>query len=184
MINGFLNRFRHISDKILVEKAKKGNREAFGELYLKYLDAIYRYVFFRVNQDAQTAEDLSEVVFFKAWQKIGDYIDQGVSFRSWLYKIAHNTVIDHYRTEKKTTGFKEELINTNDNILEEFERKIETAVLMKAVNKLSDQQKQIITMKFIEGLSNKELSEVLNKKEESIRALQFRALKKLKEVLS
>lgn len=184
MINRFLKRFQHISDKILVEKAKNGDREAFGKLYLKYLDTIYRYIFFRVNQDIQTAEDLAEVVFFKAWQNIVNFAEQDAFFKAWLYKIAHNVVIDHYRTENKPAVLKEELINENDNVLEDFERKIEIAALMKAINKLSDEQKQIITLKFIEGLSNKEMLQILNKKEEAIRALQYRALKKLKELLS
>lgn len=76
------------------------------------------------------------------------------------------------------------MINENDNVLEEFEYKIEAENLRRVINKLSDEQKQIITMKFIEDLSNKEMSQILNKKEEVIRALQYRALKKLKELLS
>src|SRR5512136_1892925 len=85
----------------LVNQAKAGEAEAFGHLYEIYLDRIYRYIYFRVT-DEQTAEDLISQVFTKAWENLDRYQPNGRPFIAWLYTIAHNTVIDHYRTRKDT----------------------------------------------------------------------------------
>ena len=80
----------------LVERAAGGDFEAFGELYSIYLDRIYRYVFYQVK-DKMTAEDLIEEIFIKAWKAIGSYRGKGLAFSSWLYRIAHNYLVDYFR---------------------------------------------------------------------------------------
>ena len=75
-----------ISDKILVYKAKRGDKEAYGKLYLRYFDAIYRYIFFRVSQNHEEAEDITEIVFFKAWEKFATFDEQPAGFRAWIFQ--------------------------------------------------------------------------------------------------
>src|SRR5512137_2072325 len=85
----------------LIARAVQGDADAFGDLYERYLARIYRYTFYRVN-DVADAEDLTEVVFLKAWKALGDYRAGVVPFGAWLYRIAHNVIIDRHRTRKET----------------------------------------------------------------------------------
>lgn len=171
------------ADKLLVFKAKGGDKEAFGKLYLKHLDSIYRYIFFRVNQDREQAEDLTETVFFKAWEKLDSFDEQGIGFRAWIYKIAHNLVIDHYRDSKHKVEFSEAIPDESQNVEEKVFQESESKNLLKAIKQLSEEQREIITMKFIEGMSNREICKIINKSENAVRALQYRALKTLRGIL-
>ena len=94
-----------LDEKHLVELAKAGDARAFGKLYDASVDRVYRFLFFRVN-DVQTAEDLTSLVFLKAWENLHRYEPRG-PFLAWLYSIARNTVIDHYRTHKQTVSLDE-----------------------------------------------------------------------------
>lgn len=87
-------------ERKLVLKAREGNEEAFGQLYDKYMPAIYRFVFLKVGGQKAQAEDISHEVFLNAWQNIKNFRFQGYPFSSWLYRIAGNAVIDYYRTRK------------------------------------------------------------------------------------
>src|SRR5437588_12660453 len=90
----------------LAERASMHDQEAFAELYNSYVDKIYKYVYYKVG-DATDAEDLCEQVFMKAWEAIGRYRWCGYPFSSWLYKLAHNVVVDHYRTRRETLPLSE-----------------------------------------------------------------------------
>ena len=84
----------------IVKAAANGDEQAFASLYDTYLDSIYRFIYLRV-EDQQTAEDITSNVFLKAWEKLDKYQFRGVPFRAWLFRIARNAVIDHYRTRKE-----------------------------------------------------------------------------------
>ncbi|MFQ5923219.1 MAG: sigma-70 family RNA polymerase sigma factor, partial [Anaerolineales bacterium] len=87
----------HADDEsVLVSRAVAGEAHAFGRLYESHMDAIYRYIYFRVGEPAQ-AEDMTEEVFVKAWEALPNYRPTEHPFTSWLYRIAHNLVVDHYR---------------------------------------------------------------------------------------
>lgn len=173
-----------ITDTIFVYKAKKGDKEAYGKLYLKYFDSIYRYIFFKVNQNRQDAEDLTEIVFFKAWEKIEAFDAQAGGFRAWIYKIAHNQVIDHYKKENRQTTLHETVIDEKQNLEEKVLQDLEHENALKAIEKLPPDQKEVIVMKFIEGLSNREIAKILGKEENAIRAVQFRALNHLHKIFT
>lgn len=172
-----------LSDIFLIRKMKKGDRDAFGKLYLKYLDAIYRYVYFRVGQEKTVAEDISEEVFFKAWEHIGSFKEHKGTLKAWLYMIAKNAVTDHFRNNKSMANIEEVVISANENIEETVEYNDQVNTLMSHLNLLTDDQRQVLTMKYIEEMSNEEIAQILDKNEDAIRAVQHRALQKLKKLL-
>ena len=182
----FLRRFQKlsISEWILVQQVKRGDKEAFGALYELYIEKIYRYIFFRVHQHVAVAEDLTEVVFVKAWQKIDMYNKTGGSFSSWLYSIARNTVIDHFRSSaRQNVVLTDDHIDEQKNVEHEVYVKFELERIQEALRFLTDEQQEIITFKFVNELSNKEIAKLLNKKEDAIRAMQYRALQELRKRL-
>lgn len=164
----------------LVKLAKGGNSEAFGLLYDGYIERIYRYVYFRVT-DEQTAEDLTSQVFFKAWENIGRYKPGGAPFIAWLYTIARNAVIDHFRTRKETVALEEVSSLSSDGLApdEVVERQFEAESLQEAIRTLTEEQQQVVILKFIVGMSTDEIANQLGKRASAIRALQMRALQSL-----
>ena len=169
----------------LIARAVQGDADAFGDLYEHYLARIYRYVFYRVN-DVAEAEDLTETVFLKAWEVLSDYRIRRVPFDAWLYRIAHNAIIDRYRTHKETLPLEgrleiDDVASGPENRLDRRET-IET--LAQAVSQLSPIQQQVLTLRFISGLSHAETALVLDKSEEAVRVLQHRALSALRGLLT
>lgn len=176
MLDGELN---------LIKDAKKGDKEAFGKLYDHYIAPIYRFVLIKVT-DKDEAEDLTHEVFLSAWQNLKNYRHQGFPFSSWLYQIARNRVIDHYRTKKQHTSL-ESITEDSEPAVAFAESKIEALLAMDhvkaAIQQLGDEQREVIMLKFVEDLSNEEIAKALNKTEGAIRLLQHRAVQNLKEIL-
>jgi RNA polymerase sigma-70 factor, ECF subfamily len=158
---------------------------AFGELYDRFVERVYKYLYFRTGSHPE-AEDLTEHVFLKAWEAIGRYRWQGRPFLAWLYRLAHNTHIDHVRSQKPTTS-----LNNDQHPFElpsstaalELARALDAEVLAHAVAQLTPDQQQVIVMKFLEGLDNEQIAQTMDKREGAIRALQMRALMSLRRVL-
>lgn len=167
----------------LVEETAGGDFEAFGELYSVYLDRIYRYVFYQVK-DKMTAEDLTEDIFVKAWQAIGSYKGKGKSFSAWLYRIARNRVIDYLRSRRQYVSLDTEVLANVANCEQEVERHLMQQEVLELVSCLPAQQKQVIILKFIEGLDNREIEEITGKSQGAIRVMQMRALAMLRQRLS
>lgn len=172
----------HDEVRILVERAAAGNVEAFGELYSIHLDRIYRYVFYQVH-NRETAEDLTEEVFIKAWRKIGKYRWEGHPFSAWLYRIAHNHVVDYFRTNRRHEPLDVDIPADGDQPEREMEQKQIQQMLSRALAALPQQQKQIIVLKFIEGSSNRTIEQVMGKSQGAIRVMQMRALAALRRRL-
>ena len=166
----------------LVERAAGGNFEAFGKLYSIYLDRIYRYVFYQVK-DKMTAEDITEEVFVKAWKAIDSCKGKGRTFSAWIYRIAHNHIINTLRNMRKCVSIEmENLTEVRDPKLE-VETSLEQQELMKAIAELPQNQSQVVILKFIEGLENREIGQVMSKSEGAVRLLQMRALTSLRQKL-
>jgi len=175
-------------EKILIQRAIAGEAAAFGELYSFYLDAIYRYIFFRVGEQ-KDAEDLTEVVFLKAWEALPGYKDFGNPLSSWLYRIAHNSVVDFHRQSKPviqetdeglTEDREDESVNTLGKVIEDEELN----ELAKAISQLTAEQQQVIILRFIEGFSHTEISKVIGKNEGTCRMIQHRGLVALNRLLN
>jgi RNA polymerase sigma-70 factor (ECF subfamily) len=163
----------------LIEKAAGGNFRAFGDLYRIYLDRIYRYVFYQVN-DRMTAEDITEDVFMKAWKAIGSCKGKEKTFSAWLYRIARNHLINTLRSMKKCRSIEEDnLVEVIDSKVK-VEAEIEYQELLKKISCLPKNQRQIIILKFVEGLDNREIGKIVGKNEGAIRVSQMRALATLR----
>ena len=167
----------------LAARARKGDPEAFGDLYELYLDEVYRYVFYRINHE-QDAEDLTEQVFLKAWASLPGYRGEA-PFKSWIYRIAHNMVVDHYRARKAEPPLPEKALpvegnnQPQDDVLAQ-----ETAQLLaEAISRQSTLHQDVLVLRFVNGLSTEETARILNRNAGAIRVLQHRALKSLKAYL-
>ncbi|MDE3090215.1 MAG: sigma-70 family RNA polymerase sigma factor, partial [Chloroflexota bacterium] len=142
-------------------------------------------VFFRVR-DTPTAEDLTAQVFLKAWERVEHYQIRGLPFGAWLFQIARNLVIDHYRTRREVapleSGDAGDLRDALD-IDEVVEQRLEAERLRRALQRLTEEQRQVLTLKFIDGFSTAEIARTLGKKPGAIRALQMRGLQTLAEIM-
>ena len=173
------------NERQLVLQAQSGNSEAFGQLYDAYMERIYRFVYFRV-EDQQTAEDITSQVFLKAWNNLDRFSFNRTPYLAWLYTIAHNAVIDHYRTRKVTTALEDVQLSQQDHseaVENEIDLNSEMKVIKEALQTLTDDQQKVLTLKFIEGMSNNEIALHLGKREGAIRALQMRGLQALAKQL-
>ncbi|MBI5152134.1 RNA polymerase sigma factor [Candidatus Peregrinibacteria bacterium] len=181
----------------LALQAQKGDSAAFGKLYDIFAESIYRYVFFRVSNE-QDAADLTETVFLKAWENLHQYRAVRLrrtqahtnssptnSFSAWIFRIAHNLVIDHYRLGKQIEELTEDYMDerVGHHPIEKAEQALSSDNLKRALTGLKENYRQIIVLKYINDLSNEEIADVLKKNEGSVRILQFRALKALKKIL-
>ena len=174
-----------LSEEHLIQRAQRGDATAFGDLYEQQLAAIYRYIFYRVGNVAE-AEDLTETVFLKAWEALGHYRWREVPFSAWLYRIAHNVIVDRYRSKRDLVPLDEhtDLHDTADGP-EEWMAEVETAeVLSRAIAQLPPDYQQVLVLRFINGLSHAETSLVLGRSEEAVRVLQHRALNAIRSILN
>ena len=162
----------------LVNNAAKGSSEAFGQLYRLFIKQIYRYVYYQVG-DKMTAEDITADVFFKALDHIDSCQGKEATFQAWLYRIAHNSVIDYFRSRKRQLSMESEIFHLKQDNAKGIERR----ELFDIVSKLPANQRQIIILKFIAGLNNREIGKVLGKNEGAVRIMQMRALLSLRKKL-
>lgn len=166
-------------EKRLVDLAQTGDGEAFSRLYEAYFDRVYRYIFFRVTDD-QLADDLASEVFLKAWESLHRYRPHG-PFLAWLYAIARNTVIDTYRTRKTTIPLDDAapIVSHDERLDDRLQFQFEMRSLQLAMQKLTQEQQEVITLKFIAEYDTAEIARQMGKSEGAIRALQMRALQAL-----
>jgi RNA polymerase sigma-70 factor (ECF subfamily) len=168
----------------IVQRAINGDREAFTYIYDLHFDKIFRYIYVKVHSRAE-AEDLTQDVFIKAYEGIKSYKWRDLPFTAWLFRIAHNRVIDHVRkTSKEKRADLEEAgaISSGDPVLM-TEQNYEIHQLKDALEKLPDAQREVATMRFISELSITEVSQALGKSEGTVKALQFNAVASLRKLL-
>ena len=170
----------------LLQQAQEGDAEAFGVLYARYLDPIYRYVYYRVDS-METAEDLTEEVFVRAWEALPGYEIRKYPFKSWLYRIAHNRVIDH-RRKRRPAAIDDEVLQRIPEASTPPEQLVvdgqNAEALQEAVQQLAEEEQQVVILRFVEGLSHREVAEIIGKSEEASRVIQYRAIQRLQRVLS
>lgn len=164
-------------ERRLVQKAQAGDPEAFAQLYDAYVDRIYRYIYFRVS-DGTLTEDLTSQVFLKAWENLDHYQVGSSPYLALLYTIAKNLVIDHYRTKKETVNLDDvvRVTGKEPGPDEEVQNRFDLLEMRAALQTLTDDQQQVLILRFISGLSTENVAEIMQKREGAIRALQMRAL--------
>ncbi len=171
---------------VLVRRAIKGDAAAFGKLYELHLRAIYRYIFFRVG-NAHIAEDLTEEVFVRAWEAIGSYKPGKHPFTSWLYRIAHNLVVDHQRKRWEEPLDTTETTNRPSRTIPPEELVVlrqDVVMLIGAVQTLEQEEQDVLILRFVEGLSHRDVAKAIGKSEGASRVIQHRALSKLQQILA
>ncbi|MCI0609596.1 MAG: sigma-70 family RNA polymerase sigma factor [Anaerolineae bacterium] len=168
----------------LVQQAKSGDSEAFAQLYDAYVERVYRYILFRVSED-ETTEDLVSQVFLKAWQNLDRYKAGSSPFIAWLYTIARNLVIDHYRAKKDILPLEavRALPSDMQSPPEEVEARFDLEAMRDALQFLTGDQQQVLILKYIAGLPNENIAKIMNKQEGTIRGLQMRALQTLSKYM-
>jgi RNA polymerase sigma-70 factor (ECF subfamily) len=172
----------------IVTRAQGGDPEAFGQLYDRYVDVVYRYVQYRVS-NAALAEDLTSETFLRALRRITSYTWQGRDFGAWLVTIARNLIADHYksgryRLELATSDLVEAGADRSEEGPEnEVLTGITNGVLLEAVKRLNPEQQECIALRFLQGMSVAETAQIMGKNEGAIKALQYRAVKSLSRLL-
>ncbi len=168
----------------LIKSAVKGKASAFGSLYDYYQPKIYRFVLIKVSR-REEAEDLTHQVFLNAWQSISRYEDRGFPFSSWLYRIARNQVIDHYRTRKQEITIDEvnpeHLIDYGQGETQ-AEKNLQFAQVIQTLKKLRPDYQEVLLMRFVEDLSIKEVAAGIGKSEGAVKLMQHRAIKELQKL--
>ncbi|HLD27475.1 MAG TPA: RNA polymerase sigma factor [Patescibacteria group bacterium] len=165
-------------DKYLVIKANQGDTEAFGKLFDKYSAKIYRFIYYKVSS-AEIAEDFTSQCFLKIWEQISSGAKVR-SFQSWMYKIARNLVIDYYRSrerEELPLIYQEEEIQSEVKV--DPDKNLDKDFLEKVLLNLNVEVREIITLRFIEELSIKEIAKIVDKSPANVRVIIHRALKEL-----
>jgi RNA polymerase sigma-70 factor (ECF subfamily) len=168
----------------LIQQAKEGDPAAFAEIYDRHQPAIYRYIFYRVG-DVTTAEDLTGEVFVRLLERIEHFTYQGRPLLAWLYTIARNLIADYQRQAKPTTILSpdEQLMAEVGNPAQVTEQGLARRRLAAALPHLTEDQRQVIILKFIEGLDNVEVARTLGKSVGAVKSLQHRALAALRRIL-
>jgi RNA polymerase sigma-70 factor, ECF subfamily len=171
--------------KLLVEQAQQGSRDALEELYLLHFDRIYSYLHMSVGS-RHDAEDLTTQVFVKMLESIGKFRWRSAPFSAWLFRIAHNLAMDHFRANKRWQPEEEvpepdpgERSAAEEEALESIGRQS----MLEMIGKLSHEQQQVLTLKFVFNFSNAEAATILDKTEGAIKSLQHRALASLQRQL-
>jgi RNA polymerase sigma-70 factor, ECF subfamily len=170
----------------LVERAQAGDREAMEELYLLHFDRIYSYLHMSVG-NRHDAEDLTTQTFLRMLEKIGKFQWRSAPFSAWLFRIAHNLAMDHFRANRRWQP-QEEVPEPRDS----EEPSAETAALhsigrqsmLELIEELSPEQQQVLTLKFVFGFSNGDVATILDKTEGAVKSLQHRALVSLQKQLA
>jgi RNA polymerase sigma-70 factor (ECF subfamily) len=170
----------------LVERAQRGDRAALEELYLTHFDRIYSYLHMSVGS-RHDAEDLTTQTFVKMLESIGRFRWQSVPFSAWLFRIAHNLAMDHFRSRRRWQPEEEipEPSGAEETSAEEQAlASIGQTSLMELIARLSPEQRQVLTLKFVFRFSNGEVATILEKTEGAVKSLQHRALSSLQKHVS
>lgn len=172
----------------LVQRAKQGDQTAFTALYEAYFDKIYRYIAMKIGNETE-AEDMTQQVFLNALQSISSYKWQGFPFSSWLYRIAHNQVVDHLRKRSKQPAtLNEELPIASDgrggaDPQQVTERNFSMEQLTLAAEGLTAAQREVISLRFTSDLSTAEVAKIMGKSLGAVKALQHSAIVALRKAL-
>ncbi|MFH1185962.1 MAG: sigma-70 family RNA polymerase sigma factor [Chloroflexota bacterium] len=175
-----------IDEEEMLVNASRGDREAFGALYERYVERIYNYVYYRTG-NLHEAEDLTARVFQRAMNHIHNYTDRGVPFSAWLYRIAHNLVANWHRDRSR----RQEIPLSDIPVVPSKEERPEAKLvrsqdqdsLMRLIRKLPSERQSLLILKFVEDLSNAEIGKIMGRSEGAVKSLYHRTLLSLRDQL-
>jgi RNA polymerase sigma-70 factor, ECF subfamily len=173
-------------EESLVQRAQKQDNQAFAQLYEAYFDKIYRYISFRVRNEME-AEDMTQQVFMKVLNSISSYKNKGAPFSSWVYRIAHNLVVDFMRQQNKKATVDIEgiqLVSPAEDPQQMIEQEIDVEEVKKATRSLTVSQQEVLSLRFAGELSIMECARIMSKSEGAIKALQHSAVQALRKALA
>jgi RNA polymerase sigma-70 factor (ECF subfamily) len=168
------------SEEALIRRTIAGDTEAFGDLYERHLPVLFRYIRCRI-QDTREAEDLAETVFLRVWESLSTFQVGRISFRSWLFRLARNLLIDRYRIRKEEHPLAGIPVPADraplpeDQVIAQQQRDR----ILEAVAALKREYQDVLALRFLAGLPHQEVAEVMGKSEAAVRVLQHRALRAL-----
>jgi RNA polymerase sigma-70 factor (ECF subfamily) len=169
----------------LIARAQQGDEAAISQLYRQYAPGIYGYLTSRVG-DAALADDLTSEVFLRALEGLPQYVDRGLPFSAWLYRIAHDRMVDHFRreTRRPITPLQDERLPARAEIDEQVETRLRIEQLGNAMKELTTDQHHVILLRFVAGLKLHEIAYVMGKSTAAIKMLQLRALTQLRQTVA
>lgn len=178
---------RSLKEKYLYSRLKKQDQDAFAEIYDLYVGDLYRFIYFKVS-NVEEAQDLTSEVFLKAWHAAQDNGMNVTTLPAFLYKIARNTVIDHYRKKKSDFSLDEVIDSPIEpaaahNLSKDFDTNLNLDLIQEAMRDLKDEYREILVLRYVDDLQTAEMAKILDKSKGNIRVLQYRALEALKSVL-
>jgi RNA polymerase sigma-70 factor (ECF subfamily) len=169
-----------------VRLAQEGSATAFAQLYDRYVDQMYGYVYHRVGH-RQTAEDLVSDVFLRALRRIGSFKWQGVDFGAWLMTIARNLTTDHFKAGRTRLEMTTEDMSLHDDVTEGPESaviaELTNEILLKALSQLPAEQRECLIMRFLQGLSIAETAQSLGRSDGAVKQLQLRGVRNLAKLM-
>lgn len=174
------------SETLLIQEAIAGNKEAFGQLYEMYAGQIFGYLCSHTGEQS-AAMDMMETVFLKAWENLPGLGTggRGLNFRAWLYRMAHNAMVDYHRTRKEETGL--DMIAEQADHFPHMAKLAEISetqqFLLKNLEKLDGMSRQVLVLRFYAELNHKETAKVLGISAGNVRVIQYRALKKMRDLM-
>ena len=176
---------QEVLNEDLIHRAQEGETIVVSAIYERYQRGIFRYLYYRVG-DQQTAEDLTSEVFLRMIEALSNYNNQKISFQAWLFQIARNLSIDHYRkmSIQQNVPLEDNLPMDGDEPLELITQELTSEKLRLALVKLPENQRDVIVMRFVSGMPIGEVAETLHKSEDSIKGLQRRALMALRDIMN
>ena len=172
-------------EESLVRRAQQRDQQAFAQLYEEHFDKIYRYVALRIGDRAE-AEDITQQVFLKALQSIASFRWKGIPFSAWLFRIAHNQVVDYLRkkTKQATVPIDESTVSSSNDPQLLTEQKLNIEQLLSAAERLTEAQREVISLRFAGELPISQVAVIMGKSEGAVKALQHSAIVALRKVLS
>ena len=175
-----------LKEEDLVREAVRGDQQAFARLYEEHFDRIFRYVYLKIG-DREEAEDMTQQVFLHALRSIASFKWQGTPFTAWLYRIAHNQIVDYLRRKARRPASLEldETVPSSGKDPEHMaELSLSIEQVSRATQRLTKAQQEVLSLRFAGGLSIEEVAKAMGKKPGAIKALQHAAIVSLRKVLA
>ena len=171
-----------LSESELVARAKD-DPEAFGQLYEQYVSKIYNYVYYRTGNH-HDAEDLTAKTFYQALKHVHRYVDRGLPFSAWLYRIAHNLVANWHRdhSRRQVIALDEiALVSSRPHPEDKLELEDDQRRLLRLIRHMPEDRQQLLILKFVEQMSNRDIAQIMGRSEGAVKSLYHRTLLALRD---